>query len=69
MTFSAFAQLLKSFANENCTNGQFVLDLIDESLEDIKEEDKKQVLQNNVCYTYNPIKSEESARKYYDGSR
>ncbi|MBQ4496753.1 MAG: ImmA/IrrE family metallo-endopeptidase [Spirochaetaceae bacterium] len=69
MTFSDFVKMLKFFANESITNGRFVLDLIDESLEDVNEEDEKQILELNDCCSYNPIKSEETARKYFDGSR
>lgn len=35
MTFSDFVQILKSFANETITQGRFVLDLFDKSLEDV----------------------------------
>lgn len=69
MTLSDFAKILKGFADAETTNGSFLLEMIDESLEDVKKEDEEKVLENNGCLTYNPIKSEESARKYFDGSR
>ena len=47
----------------------FVLELIDESLEDVSKEDEKQILETYGCLSYNPIRSEETARKYFDGSR
>ena len=42
MTFSAFVKILKYFYNKSTTNGMFVLELIDESLEDVSKEDEKQ---------------------------
>ena len=69
MTFSLFAKILKNFYNKKATNGTFVLNLFDESLEDVSEEDEELVLETNGCLSYNPIRSEDTARKYYDGSR
>lgn len=69
MTLSDFAKILKGFADDGITNGSFLLEMIDESLEDVKKEDEEKVLENNDCLTYNPLKSEDSARKYFDGSR
>ena len=69
MTFSAFVKILKYFYNKSTTNGMFVLELIDESLEDVSKEDEKQILETYGCLSYNPIRSEETARKYFDGSR
>ena len=69
MTFSDFVQILKSFANETITQGRFVLDLFDKSLEDVSTEDEEFILKKYGALSYNPIRSEEIARKYFDGRR
>ena len=69
MTFSDFVQILKSFANETITQGRFVLDLFDKSLEDVSTEDEEFILKKYGALSYNPIRSEETARKYFDGRR
>lgn len=51
------------------TNGSFVLDLFDESLEDVLEADESVISESRDCFSYNPIKNEGTARKYFDGSR
>lgn len=69
MTFSVFAKLLKGFERDHLNNGSFVIELIDESLEDVTNEDKELLILKTGCSSYNPISSEESARKFYDGTR
>lgn len=69
MTFSVFVKILKVFYIKDVTNGIFVLNLIDESLEDTPYDTEQQIIKTNDYFSYNPLDSEDSARKYFDGSR
>ncbi|MBR4629475.1 MAG: ImmA/IrrE family metallo-endopeptidase [Treponema sp.] len=69
MTFSDFAKILKVFYSRKASNGSFVLDLFDGCLEDVSKNDESAIFKTEDFNSYNPIKSEETARKYFDGSR
>lgn len=69
MTFSCFVKILKSFVDVKMSKGRFVIELLDESLEDVEKADEKFVMAKNGCLSYNPIGHESTANKLFNGSR